>query len=147
MSSTPMAIDSPMGAIALNGLGATSLKAPAPQATAPLTEMIPVYRPTKVRNLKPPKYCNVQKLIQTSIIAVNRPHQGQENHPHRKLLSHHLILTMKALSSLPQRVTIRCNSTMSKMASITNHFCLRSTAFRRRYSVMLLDVLSIRRQR
>lgn len=54
MSSTPMAIDSPMGAIALNGLGATSLKAPAPQATAPLTEMIPVYRPTKHYRREPP---------------------------------------------------------------------------------------------
>lgn len=49
MSSTPMAVDSPIGS---SGIGQKpNGMANAPLATAKLTEMMPLYRPTKVQLL------------------------------------------------------------------------------------------------
>jgi hypothetical protein len=45
MASTPMDIDSPIGA---NGLGGKANGMPSTSTTAKLTEMMALYRPTKV---------------------------------------------------------------------------------------------------
>jgi len=79
MSSTPMAIDSPMGA---NGLGG---KAGGPLPTATVSEMISLFRPTKVI----PLFSKRHALTTDSTFAATHQLKVPANHHLPRVRSSH----------------------------------------------------------
>lgn len=132
MASTPMDIDSPIGA---NGLGGKVNGIPSASTTAKLTEMMPLYRPTKVsitfqRNRQP--------LTDARSCFVASPRRRQANRPLAQALFCLSILTMKGDCFSPRKVITVCKSTISKRESITRLFSVKNMVLCLQCSLMLL---------
>ena len=101
-------MDSPIG---LNGLGGKANGIPNTSTTAKLTDMMPLYRPTKVSYVF---QLDLQRLtIARSCFVGRRRRQGAQ------VLYYPLILTMKEACCLPQRVITACKFTTSRRERIT----------------------------
>lgn len=130
-----MEIDSPIGA-----LGGKANGIPSASTTAKLSEVIHLYRPTKVSVAL---YSNIQKLTTTRSSFVASRRRRLEGHLQEIRLYCLLILTMKEACCSLLKVTIACKFTTLRRGSIIRLCLVKNTAVCTLCLHMLLALLFI----
>jgi hypothetical protein len=144
MSSTPMAIDSPIGANGVVSGHSVNGVQNAP-TTAKLSDVISLYRPTKVSGLAILELKLKLTLRSCSVVTLLPKPRGK--HLQLKATSLLLDLMMKVAFFLPLKVIVVCRYTISRKENITKLISVRNMAACMLCSLIRVDVSFIQVQR